>query len=595
MKKTTTNKGRRIPDGHPNKAAEFLKSSKETGLRMISVVERSGVVPFLDARFARRRGRKQKVSYKALLVAILIAMHSEARSYTRAGVCLALAGLKPSIARSLGVLDADGQWHIPSYKSANRMIKRMERALRSGWLSGDTVCDLDWFAASMIRASVPRRVRRSVKTIVIDSTAVYAWGCTKEFTKQKELEKDAYAHYRKMSLEHPDLPEPELKRALLAEEARKRGLRVGRDGRIIRGADEDARAGWKTATNSEPGKYFGGYELTAAVATQTVEWNGRNGGKFKLGPRVPRYILAISMNPAGNNPGPIGVETVKTARRIAPRLNRVVADRGFTLKREHFLRELKKEKFDVVMDFKQSAINQTEPIRLGERQEEAFIHCGTILPRWTPKAWRKPPAELLTRERKQDLKDWYARRAALYRYTAKDWLKGGGLKLQCPRCAGRASSHPATAASGSYSKPYMGAPPAGQCCGGMVNADVVEVDRYQKLPYGTEVWYAAYSKARAIVEGTFGDLKKKGGLSRGTCEALGLAANTIAALAAAVAHNVKKAVSLDDDEYDDDTGNGDGDHPLTGDAQPGVANPIRDDSPNNNGGEAPDLRAPPPS
>ena len=175
MKKTTTNKGRRIPDGHPNKAAEFLKSSKETGLRMISVVERSGVVPFLDARFARRRGRKQKVSYKALLVAILIAMHSEARSYTRAGVCLALAGLKPSIARSLGVLDADGQWHIPSYKSANRMIKRMERALRSGWLSGDTVCDLDWFAASMIRASVPRRVRRSVKTIVIDSTAVYAW------------------------------------------------------------------------------------------------------------------------------------------------------------------------------------------------------------------------------------------------------------------------------------------------------------------------------------------------------------------------------------------------------------------------------------
>ena len=190
-----------------------------------------------------------------------------------------------------------------------------------------------------------------METIVIDGTPVEAWGCTKEFTKQKELEKDAYAYWRKESLDNPDLPEPELKKALLAEEARKRGLRVGRDGRIIRGADEDARAGWMTATNSRSGKYFVGYELTAAVAVRTLRWNGRNPYKFKFGPEVRPYVLAISMNPAGTNPGPIGVETVRRAREAAPKVNRVIADRGFTLKREKFLRELHKERIDVVMDY----------------------------------------------------------------------------------------------------------------------------------------------------------------------------------------------------------------------------------------------------
>ena len=72
-------------------------------------------------------------------------------------------------------------------------------------------------------------IRASVKTIAIDSTAVESWACSKEFTKQA-LEKDAYANYRKASLENPDLPEPELKRQLLAEEARRQGLQVGRDG-----------------------------------------------------------------------------------------------------------------------------------------------------------------------------------------------------------------------------------------------------------------------------------------------------------------------------------------------------------------------------
>ena len=580
--------GRGTPSDHPDRAAEPLESSKYVGMRMISVVDRSGVLPAVGKLFTGRRGKKTAITYRALLVAMLLAMYTNGRSYTRADVCAAIPGMKPTVARKLGVLDDDGQWHIPKYKSVCWMIKRLERKLRWGWDYESTRCDLAWFAASLIRASVPRKIRRSVDTIVIDGTAVEAFGCTKQFTKQKELERDAYANYRKASLENPQMPEPEQKKELLAAEAKKKGLRVGPDGRIIRGADEDARVGWRTATNSQPGKYYVGYELTAAVAAQSVIWNGKNAKKFKLGPEVPRYILSISMNPAGNNPGPAGVETVRAARMVAPKVNRVVADRGFTLKRETFLRVLHKEKIDVVMDYKKAVVDNHTPAVIGQRRESVFMHCGTILPRWMPKYWRKPPTELLGDGKK--LTDWYNRRAALYRFSFKGWLKGGGMKLQCPQCAGRVGSGTATAASGSYSKPLRSVPPAGECCGGQVNAAPIEVDQFQKLPYGTQIWVKAYKAPRAVVEGVFSAMKTKGGLSKGTCQALGLAANTVAATLAAVAHNIReaKAHGVTDDDYNDCGRGGDDGR---ADMAPATGNPATvDDSPR----RAPD-RAPPPT
>ena len=550
--------GRWTPSDHPDRAAEPLESAEDVGMRMISVAERSGVLPPVGKLFAGERGKKMTITYKALVVAILLAVHSVGRSYTRADVCAAIPGMKPSVARKLGILDDDGQWHIPSYKSVCWMIKRLERKLRRGWDYGSTRCDLNWFAASLVRASVPRKIRRSVDTIVIDGTAVEAFGCTKQYTKQSELEKDAYANYRKASLENPDLPEPELKRELLEAEAKKRGLRVGPDGRIIRGSDEDARAGWRTATNSQPGRYYVGYELTAAVAAQSIKWNGKNAKTFKMGPEVPRFILSISMNPAGGNPGPVGVETVRAARRVAPKVNRVVADRGFTLKRETFLRVLHGDRIDVVMDYKQSVVDKAEEGVIGQRQEPVFMHCGTPIPRWTPKYWRKPSSALLADEKK--LTDWYNKRAALYRYSFKGWRDWGGMQLLAPCCAGRLPRTAATAASGSYSKPLRHVPPVGQCCGGKVNAAPVEVDQFQKLPYGTQVWQKAYGVPRAVVEGVFSSMKAKGGLAKGTCQALGLAANTIAATAAAVAHNIREAISnaVTDADYDN-CGHGDDD------------------------------------
>ena len=87
-------------------------------------------------------------------------------------------------------------------------------------------------------------------------------------------------------------------------------------------------------------------------------------------------------------------------------------------------------------------------------------------------------------------------------------------------------------------------------------------------------------------------MKTKGGLSKGTCQALGLTANTIAAALAAVAHNIReaKAHGVTDDDYND-CGHGDDDGRA--DMAPSVESPTREDSPNSPKW-APD-RAPPPT
>ena len=129
--------GRWTPKDHPDQTAEPLWSSATTGLRMLDIVERSGVGARCEERFTRRRGRKRLLSYKALLVAILVATYSRGRTCTRAEVCAAIAGFSPEVARNLGVLDADGMWHVPNYKVVNRMMKRLERSLRWAWTHED--------------------------------------------------------------------------------------------------------------------------------------------------------------------------------------------------------------------------------------------------------------------------------------------------------------------------------------------------------------------------------------------------------------------------------------------------------------------------
>ena len=103
--------------------------------------------------------------------------------------------------------------------------------------------------------------------------------------------------------------------------------------------------------------------------------------------------------------------------------------------------------------------------------------------------------------------------------------------------AGRVSNRPATAASGPRSGAYVG-PRKSRAT---IVPELEDTDQWQRLPFGTRAWHAAYHGARSTVESVNSQLRDMKGLSHGGCRAFGLAANTMRALAVVVCHNMQKA------------------------------------------------------
>ena len=76
------------------------------------------------------------------------------------------------------------------------------------------------------------------------------------------------------------------------------------------------------------------------------------------------------------------------------------------------------------------------------------------------------------------------------------------------------------------------------CCDEMITLGVDELDNYQRNAYGTTAWVTDCA-GRNPVEGVNGMMKNDGSFDRASCRVFGLAADTLAALMAAVIHNLK--------------------------------------------------------
>ena len=547
---------RKLSKDFPVKSAEPDWSSKEQGLRIISVVERSGVLADLEPKMTPRRGPKARVSIKALLVCIVMAAYLKTKSYKRSDIVSVMYGLHPDIAQMLGLLDQHGNFKPIRFKRVAYQILKFEALLWLGWDSGATRCDLRWFSNAMLMASVPRRIRRQINAVAVDSTPVKAWARTMHYVKQYDIDKDAFAMHREQVLENPDLPEPEPMSALKAAAAKKRGVEVGPDGRIIRSKDRDARAGHASAIRKRKAHKFVGYDLTTVIACRIIAWSGRP-SEYKLGPGVRAYILAVDLNPAGQNPGPSGLRAVLNALNLASGISEVVADRAYTVKRDGFVRPLHERAINVVMDYPKRFLTNPDNGTLGKRGQNVVMHCGTPLADWTPDKSVTPSAQDRRKTNTEQLEKWFNDRFRRYgwRSTGPLYKPDGsirGREFKCSVCAGH-GNHPGTPAK-SYNAPMPAAPAGSRCCGGKVSARIKDLDTWQEHPYGTTVWKKSYAR-RPTVEGPYGKLKAKAGLGGEACQAFGLPANTIAATAAAVAYNVK--LTFGDDQADDTNTTGD--------------------------------------
>ena len=356
----TLDRMRRLPDfPHTFKGQFPIWTEPDQVQPILALIRRSGLAKALERRLRNHPGQESRISMDALLLAMMLAA-GILRSYRRMDLCAVLNGLPSQIAFQLGLWDLDNPPPV-SYHALCEQVQRLEEALGATWTgTSDTVRDLDWLCRILITAGIPRKYRKLITAVSLDSKIIESWGKS----QIRMSEKDALAEHRLREREDANLMEPTL-RTDKGPTTNKIG-KPGSDGRIIRGHDHDARLGYKTGTAREKPRILLGYDLHLATAVPGAKkWPGDPDIlAFEKAP--PGFILSMILAPGSTNPGPIGLDLVAEAKQIAPGINEVIADRGYTNKRTTFCRELHRQGMNVVMDYNPNELKTPKTVKSAE-------------------------------------------------------------------------------------------------------------------------------------------------------------------------------------------------------------------------------------
>lgn len=609
-----------LPEDHPMRSNGECLSSREQGMELLDLIRRAGaedlqhrlhrqVKPDSGGLLVPRPGPESMVTVEMLLLAVLLAAKLK-HSYKRSDLSSVLTGLNADVALAVGLIDEDGNLIIPRYKVIAKQMKRLEDALRQGWTQvrnegqPDEVrinYNLQWFVNLLLAASIPEEERQKITHVVMDDTDLDSWAAWIRKSYEKDAEKnEPYVAYSQRSPDDPNAADPAReaigdadgdgdgddvtpaqkkaheemakKRKEHLDKAISKGLDVGPDGRVIYTKDADVRAGHRSATATRRAGVYKGYVVRIAVACATVNFFGDldpyphpKDDRSILKP-VTTYITSLIVDSAGTNPGPAGVQLVEQSREIAPNIVDATADRGFTMK-PGFLLALHKQGINVFMDYPKTVVERANLMMLA-KGHEVYMHCGTILPTYISSELLTPP-EFDKPGRKEQYKKWYTDRATTFRYSLKQKFPGGNMQFRTPIHAGRITNTPATMASGSYNAPKVTMAKTDSSSRKTVMADVELLNHYQRIPYHTPAWHIVYPSARNTVESAISTIKEDSSLDHGTCKAMGLAANTLAALARILIVNLAKT----EEQKPKDEGDSDGDDCTRPPANPSGSTP----------------------
>ena len=135
-----------------------------------------------------------------------------------------------------------------------------------------------------------------------------------------------------------------------------------------------------------------------------------------------------------------GLHAVLAALEIFPNLKEVIADRGYSIFEEDFVRPLHRLGINVAMDYidKQRERPRQIEVGRGKHKQTLLLHCGTFFPSWLPKKWHVQPDDLTETAREE----WFADRGRLRVETTNSMVKDkGALKLGSCRALGLAADN----------------------------------------------------------------------------------------------------------------------------------------------------------
>ena len=452
------------------------KEIREMVVQLLAAVRRSNVAPPLERKLRHHAGRTSGLPVEAMLVLVMLNWHLNS-NYLRIDIHKAMLALDPQSAFDLGLCTRAEWWPI-SRHVVYKQYRRLDRALQAerkrpgkrhefGWW--DVIlkrqCNAQWLMDELLAATIPRKIRRLIKSGAIDDTHFETYARTVNFAKQKV--------------------------------AKARGQKPSKD--------PHAELGYKTPTQKSPGERYCGFRLTTAIAEPEKNWHGTATRKPTIVHHPPPIVLAATLTPAGTNTGNNGFTTVCKAQLAAPNLSRLVADRGFSDKK-NFVTGLLELGIRTTFDYKNARIARSDTVIVNGRgrTHTLMLHGGAFFPIWMPAELLVPAA----REDEGDKPGPYSKRAERWRYSVhKIDYTARTIHLICPVHAGRLTYPGSPIVPNKDALEVDGPGPEKPCCHGNVAIEFDELAQFQDIPWGTIAWRDIYRSHRAIMEGLHGDLR----------------------------------------------------------------------------------------
>ena len=377
----------------------------------------------------------------------------------------------------------------------------------------ETVCDFDLLCRQLLEETIPTAHLKTARAASVDQTAFPSFFRTYDFRPQADI----HQIIKNAGGEVPD------------------DLDVGPDHKLIRCADRDARAGHRSASAATGYKAteFVGYQVAlTALAKPTPTALPKD--------TPPGYIISMSCDPASCHAGDAALKATEDALEIAPNLKEVLTDRGISQYGERFTRPIRRHRLDIIQDLKSNeATMKVIEVGTGKHRQRVISADGDFFPLWMPEAFLHPPQDP-TEER---LRHWYEQRAQ-YRWQRVQSFDNGDMQFRCPQCAGRVVTNLTTynqKTQPNKSAQYVTVTHHDtKCCRGLPTIPVHQLDHWQPHTWGTRRWKQSYNR-RLQVENVNSMVKDGGSLNANMCRARGLGAHLLAALAAALAHNLNLA------------------------------------------------------
>ena len=219
--------------------------------------------------------------------------------------------------------------------------------------------------------TIPNQAKATITTGSLDWTPIRGWAVPRDFRIEEEVRKEQ---------------EP--------EDTGEIGTLNLRD-RLIRSADGEALGGHSTATNKTSAGPFTGFNGHIVIGARGATWNG-NPYNLTLGPLPPKYVPHGRAIPANNDNALNGLHAVLVALDTFPNLKEIIADMGYTIYGEAFVRPLHRMGINVVMDYKNAHQKIIKTVTIGPEggEQVLLLHCGTFLVEWTPERFWIPPQDL---------------------------------------------------------------------------------------------------------------------------------------------------------------------------------------------------------